>query len=57
VTGYPKDGNGLLLKHANASHSDTLEAGATWEWQTDAYAGERPSSFQVQVDYLEGAKH
>jgi hypothetical protein len=56
VTGYPKDSSGLLLKHAYASHSDTLSAGASWEWQTDAYAGERPSSFLVQVDYLEAAK-
>jgi hypothetical protein len=56
VKGYPKDGNGLVLEHAYAGHSDTLGAGASWTWQTDAYAGERPSAFLVQVDYQEGAK-
>lgn len=56
VAGYPKDASGLLLMHATDTHLDTLNAGATWEWQASPYAGEQPSSFLVHATYLLGAK-
>ena len=56
VAAYPKDASGLLLMHATATHLDTLTAGESWDWQTLAYAGERPSSFLAHATYLLGTK-
>lgn len=53
---YYKDDNGLVLQQAFAGHSDTLNAGASWDFQTFHHQGARPGSYLLTYDFLQGVK-